>query len=219
MGGISLTLIIVAMTAIISYQAFSNRAMKDKLIFHPQTIKNGGASEFYRFLTHGFLHGDMGHLLINMYVLYVFGEMVVVRFMHAAYFGEFNGRIIYLVLYFGAIILSSIPQYFRHQNNGYYRALGASGGTSAIVFAYIIFRPWDWFIFPPLPGVLMAVAYLMYSSYMDKKGGDNIGHNAHFWGAVFGFAFTLVMIMVMAPDMMEVFLGKLLVGPSMPNFN
>lgn len=216
MGGISLTLIIVVMTAIISYQAFSNMTMREKLIFHPVSVKERG--EFYRFLTHGFLHGDMGHLIVNMYVLYVFGEMVETRFMQPEYFGPMNGRIIFLVLYFGAIILSSVPQYFRHQNNNFYRALGASGGTSAIVFAYIIFRPWDWFLFPPLPGVLMAVAYLFYSSYMDKKGGDNIGHNAHFWGAVFGFIFTLLMIMVLAPEMMDTFIQKLMAGPTMPNF-
>ncbi len=215
MGSITLTLIIVIMTAIISFQAFSNQTMKQKLIFHPVTVKQNG--EFYRFLTHGFLHGDMKHLIINMYVLYVFGEMVEKAFMSEALFGATNGRIIFLVLYFGAIIISSIPQYIKHKDNQYYSALGASGGTSAIVFAFIIFDPWGWFIFPPLPGIVMAVAYLIYSSYMDKKGGDNIGHNAHFWGAVFGFIFTLVMFFIFAPHMVDLFFTKLM-SPSMPNF-
>ncbi len=214
MGGISLTLIIVIMTGIVSYQAFSNVSMREKLILHPVSIKERG--EFYRFITHGFLHADLTHLLINMYVLYTFGEYVEQVFTLPQIFGPTKGRIIFLILYLGAIILSSIPSYFRHQENNFYRALGASGGTSAIVFAFIIFDPWQWFIFPPLPGILMGVGYLFYSSYMDKRGGDNIGHNAHFWGAVFGFVFTLAMFQVYAPEMVDLFLEKLM-SPRGPN--
>ena len=214
--GITITLIIVVMTSIISYQAFSNHLMKQKLIFHPVSIKERG--EIYRFLTHGFLHGDFNHLIINMYVLYIFGEQIELIFLRPDFFGPVNGRIIFLILYFGAIIISSIPQYFRHKENNYYMALGASGGTSAIVFAYIIFDPWGWFIIPPLPGILMAVAFLLYSSYMDKRGGDNIGHNAHFWGAVFGFIFTMLMFYIFVPDMIDLFFHKLLGGPGMPPF-
>jgi membrane associated rhomboid family serine protease len=214
MGGISITLIIVIMTGIISYQAFSNISMREKLILHPVSIKERG--EYYRFLTHGFIHADFGHLLINMYVLYVFGEYVEQVFTAPQIFGPTKGRIIFVVLYLGAIILSSIPSYFRHQTNNFYRALGASGGTSAIVFAFIIFDPWQWFLFPPLPGILMGVGYLIYSSYMDKRGGDNIGHNAHFWGAVFGFLFTIVMFQIYAPEMIDVFIERLM-SPRGPN--
>ncbi len=205
---ITLTLIIVIMTSIISYQAFENNNMKQKLVFHPVSIKDRG--EFYRFLTHGFLHGDLMHLIVNMYVLYTFGEQIEQVFMHENFFGPTYGRITFIVLYFGAIIFSSIPQYIRHQDNNYYRSLGASGGTSAIVFAYIIFEPWGWFVFPPLPGILLGIAFLFYSSYMDKKGSDNIGHNAHFWGAVFGFVFTMTMFYFFVPWMVEVFFHKIL---------
>jgi membrane associated rhomboid family serine protease len=222
---ITITLIIVVMTSIISYQAFTNPAMKQKLIFHPVSVKERG--EFYRFLTHGFLHGDFMHLIINMYVLYVFGEQIeniftseAITFVDSSVpiisFGPLKGRIIFLLLYFGAIIISSIPQYFRHQDNNYYMALGASGGTSAIVFAYILFIPWEWFTFPPLPGIVLGVAYLMYSSYMDKRGGDNIGHNAHFWGAIYGLVFTLLMAAIFAPDMLELFKYAFLQGPHWP---
>lgn len=224
---ISLTLIIVIMTSLISYQAFSNEAMKQKLIFYPVSIKERG--EWYRFITHGFLHGDLMHLIINMYVLYVFGEQIEEIFTSEAVtfkvsnttitcFGAVKGRLIFLGLYLGAIIISSIPQYFRHQDNRFYRALGASGGTSAIVFAYIIFDSWAWFSFPPLPAILLGVAYLMYSSYMDKKGGDNIGHNAHFWGAVYGLVFTIIMAAIFAPEMLELFIDHFLAGPRAPDW-
>ncbi len=223
---ITLTLILVVMTSLISYQAFGNELMKQKLIFYPVSIKERG--ELYRFITHGFIHGDLMHLIVNMYVLYVFGDHIEYIFtseqeliFHSGAtikgFGPVKGRIIFLILYLGAIIISSIPQYFRHQDNGFYRALGASGGTSAIVFAYILFDPWAWFKFPPLPAILLGVGYLLYSSYMDKRGGDNIGHNAHFWGSVYGFVFTIAMAAIFQPDMLQMFIDHFLAGPRAPN--
>lgn len=212
--GISLTLIIVILTGLISYQAFENNAMKEKLLLHPRSIRKH--QKYYRFLTHGFVHGDWGHLLINMYVLYVFGKQI--EFAFDTIFTPALGKILFLGLYLGGIILSSLPSYFKHKHNPYYGSLGASGGTSAIVFAYIIFGPWEWFIFPPLPAILLGVGYLWYSSYMGKKGQDNIGHDAHFWGAVFGFVFTMAMFTIFQPAMVDVFLQQLLAGPKPPPF-
>ena len=209
---ITLTLVIVIMTSIISYQAFSNQSMKQKLIFHPVSVK--GRGEFYRFLTSGFIHADFMHLLINMYVLYIFGTEVEFEFTREENFGLVTGRVMFILLYFGAIVFSSVSSFFKHQENNYYSALGASGGTSAILFAFIIFNPWRQFILPlPLPAILLAIAYLFYSSYMDKKGGDNIGHNAHFWGAVFGFVFTLVIAVAFSTDIMTDFTRELMLGP------
>lgn len=210
----TLTLIIVIMTAIISYQAFSNGAMKSKLMMHPVSVKQNG--EFYRFLTSGFVHGDMSHLLINMYVLYIFGETIEKNF--AQIFGGGLGRVLFLGLYLGAIIISSIPSYLKHQNNSYYGALGASGGTSAIVFAFVFFAPWQWFIIPPLPGIFMAIGYIAYSHYMSKKGTDNIGHDAHMWGAIYGAIFMVVISAVFNPGLLNYFWQQLMAGPSMPNF-
>lgn len=212
--GISLTMIIVAMTGLVSYQAFSNYSMKEKLLLHPRSIRKN--NEYYRYFTHGFVHADWGHLLINMYVLYVFGERVEYKFNEI--FSPVLGKMIFLGLYLGAIVLSSLPAYYKHKHNPYYAALGASGGTSAIVFAYIVLWPWNWFLIPPLPAILMGIGFLWYSSYMGKRGGDNIGHDAHFWGAVFGFVFTLSMFFLIQPIMVEVFIQRLLAGPTVPNF-
>jgi len=181
---------------------------------HPYSVKNNG--EISRFLTSGFVHADWGHLIINMYVLYMFGEQIEQAF--SVIFGASMGPILFLILYIGAILAGNIPSYFKHGDNGHYRALGASGGTSGIVFAYVYFAPWAWFRFPPLPGILMAIGYLWYSSYMAKRGGDNIGHDAHFSGAVFGFFFMVVISFAFAPGLWENFFGQLLEGPSAPNF-
>ncbi len=206
----NITIILVIMTGIISFQAFNNSAIKGKLLFYPVSISNNG--EWYRFLTSGFIHADWQHLIINMIVLYQFGE--VVEYMFSGMFGEMMGRIAYVILYLSSIIIASIPSYFKHQHNPAYAALGASGATSALVFAYIIFNPWGWFLFPPLPAVLFGVAYLWYSSYMEKRGMDNIGHNVHFWGAIYGFVFTIITIIALQPNMLQVFMNRLLTGPT-----
>jgi membrane associated rhomboid family serine protease len=81
---------------------------------------------------------------------------------------------------------------FKNRNNAHYASLGASGGVSAIVFAYIIFAPWSWFAFPPVPAILFGIGYMWYSIYMGKKGTDNVNHDAHLWGALFGIAFIFI---------------------------
>ena len=206
----SITLILLIMTGLISYQAFSNPDMRAKLIFHPATVKSSG--EYYRFLTSGFIHGDWGHLFINMFVLYQFGE-IAEKSIFPLLFGASMGKFVYLVFYLAAIVLSSLPTFFRHQDNYGYAALGASGATSALVFVYILFDPWQWFVFPPLPAIILGVGFLFYSSYMDKRGTDNIGHNAHLWGALFGLAFIGVSIMTLRPELMDFLIGQLMEGP------
>lgn len=206
----SITVILLIMTGFISYQAFNNPEMRSKLIFYPATIKSSG--EYYRFLTSGFIHGDWGHLFINMFVLYQFGRFAEEQ-VFPLLFGETMGKFVYLVFYLAAIVLSSIPTYFRHQDNYGYAALGASGATSALVFTYILFDPWQWFIFPPLPAILVGIGFLVYSSYMDKRGSDNIGHNAHLWGAIFGLFFTVVSILVLQPALLDYIISALFAGP------
>lgn len=210
----SITLILVVMTGIISYQAFNNPSMKQQLLFYPVAVKEQG--QLFRFLSHGFVHSNWTHLLVNMYVLYIFGEYCEFRF--SLLFGEVGGRIAYLLFYLTAIIAASIPSYLRHQGNRYYRALGASGATSAIVFTYVLFNPWNWFLFPPLPAIIFGIAYLWYSNYMDKKGGDNIGHNAHFWGAVYGLVFIVVSIFAINPAAFQEIVANLMSGPTPPPF-
>lgn len=206
----SITLILLVMTGWISYQAFNDPVLRANLIFYPAMIKT--PKDYYRFLTHGFIHGDWGHLFINMFVLYQFGRFAELQ-VFPLLFGDAMGKMMYLVFYLAAIVLSSIPTFFRHQNDYGYAALGASGATSALVFTYILFDPWQWFIFPPLPAILVGIGFLVYSSYMDKRGTDNIGHNAHLWGALFGLFFTVVSIMALQPALLEYIIAQLMSGP------
>ncbi len=204
----SLTLLLVIMTAVLSYQAFGNSTMRNRMIFHPVSVANG---EQYRLITHGFVHADWQHLLINIFVLYQFGHIAEQLF--RVIFGVALGAGMFVLFYLSAIVISAIPSYFKHKDNNYYAALGASGATSALVFTYIFLDPWHWFLFPPLPAILFGIGYLWYSSYMSKRGIDNIGHDAHFWGAMYGIVFIVISAMVYRPALLTRFLELLLSGP------
>ncbi|MGQ0738302.1 MAG: rhomboid family intramembrane serine protease [Bacteroidota bacterium] len=181
----SITIIIIAITVLISFGAFNNQRIMDDLIFYPPAITK--RNQWYRFLTSGFLHADYMHLFFNMLTLYFFGE--VMEGLYTVYLGKLG----FILFYFGGIIVSEIPSYIKHRNSYHYRSLGASGGVSAVVFAYILFDPWQWFTFPPIPAILYAVLYIAYSMYMSKRGSDNINHDAHLWGALYGIVFTIIM--------------------------
>lgn len=181
---------IIILTSIISVYAFYNKDVFSKLKFNAYVIRHHG--EGWRFFTYGLVHADWIHLFINMFVLYSFGNVVVEAYLF--YFAA-KGYMYYLLLYLGGIIFSVLFDYGKHKDDIYYNAVGASGAVSAVLFASILLHPaGKIMLFPipfPLPSVVFGVFYLAYSAYMAKRGRDNIGHNAHFWGAVFGIAFTI----------------------------
>lgn len=215
MDSINLTIIIIGMTVLISYQAFNRTDMKHQLAFHPASISEFG--QWYRFLTSGFVHNDWQHLILNMYVFYLFGTTLEYYFTQSI-FEPLMGRIVFLLFYLSAIVVSDIPSFFRHKDNSAYSAVGASGGTSALLMAYIMFDPWNWFIFPPLPGIVLAIGYLWYSSYMGRHGNDLIAHYAHLWGAVYGILFMILIAVFYEPRLLEFFINQLLAGPRAPSF-
>lgn len=209
---ISLTLVIVIFTCIFSYQGFNDNRLKNKFLFHPASVNEFG--QWYRFLTSGFLHNDGWHLGINMFVLYQFGENLE-RFCMGQ-FGDLKGRGIYLLVYLGAIIVGSLPLYIKHKNNQYYSALGASGGVSGILFASIFIWPWamlGFMLIIPMPYVVFGVVYMFYESYMGKRGRGNIAHDAHIWGAIFGYISISIILFLLKPELAQFLVERLLSGP------
>jgi len=198
---IPITLSIIVITSLISILGFTNHEVKNKMIFYPYGMRT--PSEYYRFISHGLIHADFIHLFFNMFTLYSFGGFVEQYL--------FN-RTEFIVLYVTALIAASVFDFIKNRNNSGYAALGASGAVSAIIFASIIFDPWIkgvvLFGIPNLaiPNIAFAILYVWYCIYMGKRGGDNIGHNAHLWGGIYGFAFTALL----RPDLFKEFLIKLM---------
>jgi len=201
------TIIIIIITAIFSYIAFRNPNIMRRYDFAPYRIAKN--KEYHRFITHAFLHADWPHLIINMLVLYSFGSHVENIFDRYSLYGFFKiPGSAYILLYIGGIILSAISTFLRNRNDPDYLAVGASGAVSAVVFASIFFSPFGkiyFFGIIPIPGIIFGVLYLIYSSYMSRKGGDNINHEAHFWGALYGFVFP----MLMDPSLVKIFINQL----------
>ena len=207
----SITIIILIVTGLISYQGLNRHDIVEKLKHHPYSEHNN--KEYYRLLSSGFVHGSMTHLMINGFVLYMFGEQIENVF--GGLYGENMGRIVFLVLYLTAIIAGDLPTHFKHKSNYNYSAVGASGATSALVMIYCILAPWSWFIYPPVPAIVFAVGYLVYSSWADRSNkADGIGHSAHLYGALWGLVFFLST----KPEVFSSFVQKLMEGPSRPPF-
>lgn len=191
----TITLILVIITCIVSIGAFSNQKVMDDLIFYPPYVKR--KNQWYRMITHGLLHADAAHLIFNMLALYSFGTVLETLFKADCLFGE-NGKWVYLLLYVSALVVASIPDLIKHHDNYYFRSLGASGAVSAVVFSTILIHPKigiSFFLLPvQIPGYIFAVLYLGISAYLDRRGGSNINHGAHFWGAIYGLVFTAIAI-------------------------
>ena len=200
-----MTEIIVIITGLISIWAFQDRDLKAKLMFNAYMVKH--SNQWYRVVSHAFIHAGWMHLAVNMWVLWLFGAMV------EQFLGEYRGaggQFAYVALYLGGILFATLPSYARHQDNFSYNSLGASGAVSAVLFSAIYFQPtmdlYLMFIPIPIPAIIFGFGYLVLEWYLDKRSMDNVAHDAHFWGAGFGFIFTMIMV----PEQMQFFLGEIM---------
>jgi len=195
----SITLIIIAVTCVISFTGFSNPQLIDRLILWPPAVTRG--KEYWRLASCGLIHADVPHLVFNMLTLYFFGRAL------EGFYASRIGIVGYVIFYVGGLVVSSLPSYLRHKNDSRYRSLGASGAVSAVLFAFILLSPWSKIIVfvIPMPAILYAVLYVVYSIYMDRQRVDNINHSAHLWGALYGVIATILV----EPRVVGVFLQQL----------
>ncbi|TVQ51215.1 MAG: rhomboid family intramembrane serine protease [Saprospirales bacterium] len=191
MEHISITIIIVIITFLISYRAFNKTELIDQYRHYPYRELKG---ETYRLLTGGFLHGSWLHLLINLFVLWQFGEIVEAYYRH--WFGDFLGGFLFILMYLSCIMVANFFTFTKHRNNPHFSSIGASGAVSGVVFIYILIGPWQMlylYALIPIPGILAGLLFLWYSNWAGKKGGDLIDHDAHYYGALYGVLFTLLL--------------------------
>jgi len=202
----SITTIIIVLTSIISFLAFNNARLMNALIFWPPAVSM--RHQYYRFVTCGFIHADIMHLAFNMFTLYFFGKALELYYMGDLGLEPYY----YVILYFAALIVANIPSYLKHRDDYAYRSLGASGAVCAVLFAFILLRPWAPILLfvIKMPAIIYALLFLGYSIYMSRRGGDNVNHDAHLWGALFGVLFTIAV----HPSVVSSFLNEL----SQPRF-
>ena len=198
-----MTIILIVITVAVSFAAFNNAKMMNMLQFNASKIIY--EKQYHRLITHAFVHANWEHLFVNMIVLFSFGQAIDTYFKYN--FG--NNHILYFfLLYFGGILASNMYALVKHYKNYFYNAVGASGAVASVLFAAIFFDPWNMIYFfgiLPIPGIVFAALYLVYSYQMSNKQKDNVAHDAHFLGALFGFIFPILL----NPRLFEVFLDKL----------
>lgn len=181
MFSFSISTLIIIITVWVSYQGFTNPIFFQKYMFHIGSIKRG---EQLRLITSGFLHGDWMHLAFNMISFYSFSQVL-----------EINLDTIQLLgVYFGSMIIGNVFSYYIHQKEFNYSAIGASGAVSGAIYCAVLLEPNIRLLvlFIPMPGYVFAIVYLLYSIFGMKGKFDNIGHTAHFGGAIGGLLLTLV---------------------------
>lgn len=201
---ISITIIIIIVTAAVSIPAFNNSKLFYKLDFTPYIIERN--KEWHRFLSHALLHADWMHLIVNMLVLFFFGGITQNYF--EAYAGT-TGTFYFVLLYIGGIMFAILPTYKKQKDNPNYHSVGASGAVSSVLFSSVIFSPGTSICLYGLlcfPGIVWAIIYLVYSYIQGKKSGDYVNHDAHFWGAIFGVGFTFLTV----PKSFPVFIDQIL---------
>ncbi|MDR2848088.1 MAG: rhomboid family intramembrane serine protease [Bacteroidales bacterium] len=201
-----MTFFIVLITSIVSIAAFRQRDVFAKLLFNPYQVYH--RREWYRLVTHGLLHADWVHLIVNMFVLFSFGSHV------EYYFSELTEitwikypYIWYLAFYILALMVSSLTTLQKHKDDVWYNSVGASGAVSAVLFFSIFFEPHNSLLFMgivPVKAYIFGPLYLVYSWYAARKDADNINHDAHLLGALFGFSFPLLI----DPRLIKVFIGQ-----------
>ncbi|MGB0981300.1 MAG: rhomboid family intramembrane serine protease [Winogradskyella sp.] len=178
------TIVVIAANVIMSLKGFDNRLFFEKYKFNVGSIRRG---EQIRMISSGFLHADITHLFFNMFTLYFFADAVIAQL----------GSINFILIYFGSLIFGNLLSLYFHKNEHWYSAIGASGAVTGILYSAILLQPemrlGFMFIPIPIPGYVFGIGYLLYSIYGMKKRIGNIGHDAHFGGAIGGYVITLVL--------------------------
>ena len=180
----SMTLLLVLATTAVSLAAWVWPRLFEALVYWPPGVAKG---QWWRLLGHGFIHADGTHLLFNMVTLYFFGtvmELVLTPRIGPAGF---------VLFYLSGLLVAILPTHLRHRHDPRFLSLGASGAVAALLFAYILLRPWSllFVLFVPVPAILFAAVYVIYSFRAQRRGKDRVNHSAHLWGGAWGVAFML----------------------------
>ncbi len=192
MASTPLTFIILAATVLVSWRAFEQSALFEKLLHSPYRVKH--QKQYYRLFTHMLVHADGIHLALNMFVFYSFGR--VMESIFTMNWGSMKGGLMFIALYVLGGVAATLPSMRKHGDNYGYNSVGASGAVSALLMAYMILFPLNEiaFFFIPMPAFIGVFVFFLLEHFMKRNVRSNIAHDAHIWGALFGIVFIAVLV-------------------------
>lgn len=197
--------VVIGMNILISSQVFKSNAWRDKLILSPYLIKHNG--QWYRLFSHSWIHADWQHLIFNMVSLYFLGDLILNNWLDL--YGDIKGTGLFLFLYIAGGVAATIFPYLKNQDNSSYRALGASGAVSAVIFAAILWNPTMklgiLFIPFPIPAYIFGPLYLLIEYFAMRNIKTGVAHDAHLGGALFGILFVLFLNLDKGKDFVNLF--------------
>lgn len=198
----SITIALIIVTVAVSMLAWQQPPLLNRLIYWGPAVSGG---QWWRLVSHGFIHADGSHLLFNMITFFFFGS-ILEQVLDARI-----GPVCFALFYLAGIVVAILPSHLRHRRDASYRSLGASGAVSAVLFAYILLKPWAmlFVFFVPVPAIVFAAVYVAYSLWADRRGGDGINHSAHLWGGLWGVGFLLVLEPRLLPRFFQQLLAPL----------
>jgi membrane associated rhomboid family serine protease len=205
MASTPLTFIILAATILVSWRAFEQSALFEKLLHSPYRVKH--QKQYYRLFSHMLVHADGIHLALNMFVFYSFGRVLEAIF--RINWGIQTGSILFIALYVLGGVAATLPSLRKHSDNYGYNSVGASGGVSSLLMAYMILFPMNEiaFFFIPMPAFIGVFGFFLLEHFMKRNVRSNIAHDAHIWGALFGIVFVALAVPRSIPRFIEQVLG------------
>lgn len=203
-----ISILILIVTCILSYRAFSDERLMRWGVLHPQSVLQYG--QYYRLLSSGFLHLDWAHLLFNMVTLFFFGPLVEQQY--SFMFPGYLGHVLFLAMYLLSIVLGDIPTVRAERNNYHYTSLGASGGVAGVMLAAVLLDPFQTislYFFIKMPAIVWALLFMGYSWYRTYyRAEDGINHSAHLWGGTVGVVVTLLIMPSSGAQFLDLLLNK-----------
>jgi membrane associated rhomboid family serine protease len=192
MASTPLTFIILAATVLVSWRAFEQSGLFEKLLHSPYKVKH--QKQYYRLLSHMLVHADGIHLALNMFVFYSFGR--VMESIFTMNWGSTIGGAMFIALYVLGGAAATLPSMRKHADNYGYNSVGASGAVSALLMAYMVLFPLNEiaFFFIPMPAFIGVFVFFLLEHFMKRNVRSNIAHDAHIWGALFGIVFIAIAV-------------------------
>lgn len=186
------TFIILLATGIVSWRAFEQSSLFEKLLHSPYRVKH--QKQYYRLFSHMLVHADFIHLALNMFVFYSFGRVMEAIF--TINWGPMKGRLLFIALYVLGGVAATLPSMRKHGDNYGYNSVGASGAVSALLMSYMILFPLNEiaFFFIPMPAFIGVFVFFLLEHFMKRNVRSNIAHDAHIWGALFGIVFIALVV-------------------------